>query len=110
MPIVSDTMERVRDLVIRGEVRVSRHGGAELRADGINLEDVLHGAATATVVEDYADAFKGPSVLALQHLGDSPVHVVWGLANGTTTPAVLVTVYRPDPLRWSSDFLARRHP
>jgi hypothetical protein len=37
-----------------------------------------------------------------------PVHVVWGIGRGTVTPVVLVTAYRPDPARWSIDFLRRR--
>ncbi|ELP52665.1 hypothetical protein O53_4390 [Microcystis aeruginosa TAIHU98] len=37
-----------------------------------------------------------------------PVHVVWGIAKNTESPAVLVTAYRPDPARWSSDFTRRK--
>ena len=37
-----------------------------------------------------------------------PVHVVLGTPAGKTAPAVVVTAYRPDPLRWSSDYLTRK--
>lgn len=106
---MSATLERVRSCLVSSEVRISRHGGAELRADGIALAEILASATTSMLVEDYVDAFKGPSILALHRLSDGrPVHVVWGFAKGTTTPAVLVTAYRPEPRRWSTDFLTRR--
>ena len=37
-----------------------------------------------------------------------PIHVVWGIPWGQISPAVLVTAYRPDPARWTEDFLRRR--
>ena len=44
--------------------------------------DMVGGLADAVVVEDYSEFPKGP--------------------------AVLVTAHRPDPRRWSEDFLERR--
>ena len=103
------TLDLVRVAVSAGEVRVSQHAIAELDADGITLDDILDSAPSAVLVEDYASAWKGPSVLALHHAGDGrALHVVWGFARGTTSPAVLVTSYRPDPDRWTADFLRRR--
>jgi hypothetical protein len=37
----------------------------------------------------------------------NPIHVVWGIPKGARSPAVLVTAYRPDPAKWSSDFIRR---
>jgi hypothetical protein len=106
---VSATLELVRAAVAAGEVRVSEHAIAELNADAIALDDILDGASSAMLVEDYASAWKGPSVLALHRAGDGrALHVVWGFARGTASPAVLVTAYRPDPDRWTADFLRRR--
>jgi Domain of unknown function (DUF4258) len=105
---LSATLDRIRALVAAGEVRVSQHAVQELDADAILLDDVLAGMANAVPVEDYAGASKGPSVLALQRDRDGKaLHVVWGLARGTAGPTVLVTAYRPDPRRWSADFLTR---
>jgi hypothetical protein len=36
-----------------------------------------------------------------------PIHVLWGLERRRPSPAVLVTAYRPDPARWSLDYLKR---
>jgi hypothetical protein len=79
------------------------------RKDDILVSDILDGVDEAVVVEDYPDAMRGPTVLVLQSdLAEAPLHVVWGIAKGNSEPAVLVTAYRPDPNRWSSDFLKRK--
>jgi hypothetical protein len=106
---MSETWCRVQALVAAGQVEVSRHGFRELAADDILLSDVIAGAGAGSVIEDYPGYGKGPSVLVLQHDGTHrPVHVVWGIPRDATTPATLVTAYRPDPERWSEDFTRRR--
>ena len=106
---MTQTLEQVRALVARGEVRVSAHGYEELAADQITVHDVVDGLVAAMVVEDYPDFAKGPSVLALEHdKTGKPIHVVWGVPKGHTSPAVLVTAYRPDPAKWDETWLKRR--
>ena len=106
---MSGTLDLVRAAVAAGQVRVSQHGTEELEADAISLDEVLGSARSAVLVEEYAAAWKGPSVLALHRFRDGqPVHVVWGFRKGTTSPAVLVTAYRPDPDLWTADFQRRR--
>jgi len=80
-----------------------------MAADGILAGEAIEGAVVATVVEDYPDYFKGPCTLVLQRdRGGNPIHVVWGIPREQTSPAVLVTAYRPDPMRWTDDFLRRK--
>jgi len=106
---MSETFERVRLLISRDEVRVSDHGYDELAADGILVREVLAGVDRAQVLEDYPEYPKGPCVLVLQRdEAGGPIHVVWGIPKGKTSPAVLVTGYRPDPERWSDDYRRRR--
>jgi hypothetical protein len=62
---MSGTLAAVRELVARGEVRISDHGYDELAADGILVDDVLTGLAAAAVVEDYPNDPRGRSVLVL---------------------------------------------
>ena len=105
---MSQTLQRVQELIARGEIRISEHGYDELAADDIAIEDALHGVADADVVEDYPEYFKGPSVLVLQKDENGlPIHIVWGIPKGAATPAVLVTGYRPQSDRWSGDFKNR---
>ncbi|MFT3787443.1 MAG: DUF4258 domain-containing protein [Tepidisphaeraceae bacterium] len=105
---MSATLDMIRSLVLQGAVRVSDHGYDELANDDLTVDDVLSGVADAVVVEDYPTFGKGPAVLVLQYTqkGDA-IHVLWGIPRGSSAPAVLVTVYRPDPKKWASDFKRR---
>lgn len=103
------TFRQVLRLIEDGHVRISAHGYDELVADGIFATDVLNTVADGTVVEEYPDYPKGPCVLVLQRDGHGkPIHALWGIPRDKASPAVLVTAYRPDPERWSCDFLRRR--
>jgi hypothetical protein len=106
---MSDTFRRILDLARSGEVNISRHAFRELAADGILTRDVIAGLETAKVLEDYPNYPKGPCVLVLhQDPEGRPVHAVWGIPRGRTSPAVLITAYRPDPDRWTPDFEKRK--
>ena len=106
---MSETLVRIRLLVGRGDVATSVHGFRELAADDILLDDVTAGVTTAIAVEEYPEAFKGPSVLVLQHDRDGKaLHIVWGIPKGADGPATIITAYRPNPNRWSSDFMRRK--
>jgi len=102
---MSKTFERILKLIRQGSVVISEHGYEELSEEDIIVEDILASALDGVVIEDYPEYLKGPCVLMLQrdNRGD-PVHAVWGIPKGAESPAVLVTAYRRDPERWSSEF------
>lgn len=105
----TETLERVLRLVSQGEILISSHGYDELADDEITVREVLAGVAASVVVDDYPECVKGPRVLVLQSdAAGQPIHVVWGIPKGTSSPAVVVIGYRPDPERWSNDFLRRK--
>lgn len=106
---MSQTFQQVLELIERGEVRISAHGYDELVEDDILIRDILLGVKDAVVLEDYLTYPKGPCVLTLQHdIQHKPIHTVWGIPKNATSPAVLVTAYRPDPNQWSDDFMRRK--
>jgi len=103
------TFDKVRALVQRGEVKVSDHGYEEMSDEDILARDVLAGVFDGVVVEDYPTYAKGPCVLVLQRgLDQQPIHVVWGIPKNLSSPAVVVTAYRPNPDFWSDDFTRRK--
>ena len=106
---MSETFRQIVRLIQLADVRISDHGYDEMAADGLYVRDAIGSVADAIVVEDYPDYPKGPCVLVLQKdRRGEPMHVVWGIPKGKTSPAVLVTAYRPDPQRWEPGFTRRK--
>ncbi len=106
---MSQTFQQIIKLVKRQQVNISEHGYDELADDHLFARDIVEGISDAVLLEDYPDYHKGPCVLVLQYdRTGKPVHVVWGIPRGESSPAVLVTAYRPDPLRWTADFKRRK--
>jgi Domain of unknown function (DUF4258) len=106
---MSDTLQRIRELVANGTVRISAHGYDERAMDDIMINDIIDGVDNGLLVEDYPDYAKGPCVLVLERAAAGrPIHVVWGIPLGKPSPAVVVTAYRPDPDQWAEDFIGRK--
>jgi len=106
---MSATFDKIIKLVAQGAIRISAHGYDELSDDNISVREIMNDINNALVVEDYPEYPKGPCVLVFQRdRNGKPLHIVWGIPRDQLSPAVLVTAYRPDPARWSEDFLRRR--
>ena len=105
---MTGTFDRVRAMVAAGNVRVSEHGFQELEEDGIFPDEVIGSVGSGLIVEDYPDAWKGPTVLVRQTLvSRRHIHVVWGFSKANDRLAVLITAYFPDSSLWSPDFLSK---
>lgn len=106
---MSETFDKVREAIADERVHVSEHAYDEAIDDHLSIVDVISRTPSGgEVVEDYPKDPRGPSCLVLLYVHeDKPVHAVWALDVGSGG-AILVTVYRPDPSRWSDDFRNRR--
>lgn len=102
------TSRWVVDAVVAGRVRVSAHALREAEEDGLTLGDIEAATLGGECIEDYPDDPRGPSCLILGWRDrGGPVHAVWGF-DVVSRQAILITVYLPDPQRWSDDFRRRR--
>jgi hypothetical protein len=106
---MSDIWDEIVELIENREIKISEHGYDELAAEGIAVREIVAGSPGGIVLEEYPDYSKGPCVLTMLKDRDGhPIHAVWGIPRGSTSPAVLVTAYRPDPERWTDGFRRRK--
>ncbi len=106
---MAKTFEKIKELVKRNEIKVSDHGYDEIAEDGIFIKDIIADINNAIIVEDYPEYPKGPCVLVLEKDRDTrPIHVLWGIPKGESSPAVVITAYRPDANMWTDNFTRRR--
>ncbi|MBN2029442.1 DUF4258 domain-containing protein [bacterium] len=105
---MSGTYKKIITLIKKGEIFISDHGYDEMIEDNIFIKDIISNIEDSSLIEDYPDYPKGPCILLLQFDNQKkPIHVVWGIPKGKSSPAVIVTAYRPDPNLWSNDFRRR---
>jgi len=103
---MSDTFNKIKELVLSRDARISEHGYDELANDGLTAKEIVESINSAVLIEEYP---KGACVLVLQSdRKGNTVHVVWGIPKGYDRPAILVTAYRPDPQCWNETFTERK--
>lgn len=106
---MSETYKNIMNLVKKGEILFSDHGYDEMIEDKIIAKDIISGIGSSELIEDYPNYKKDPCILLLQYdKQNNPIHVVWGIPKGRSSPAVIVTAYRPNPDRWSDDYRRRK--
>jgi hypothetical protein len=95
-------IELIQAAIAEGEVRVTDHADEEMAADALGLDDVFQSVIGGEIIEGYPTDHPLPSCLVYgQSTPGCHIHSVWAY-NERTSRAVLVTVYRPDPARWTN--------
>lgn len=87
--------------------RISGHAADEMLADAVEEPQVIHATLAGEMIEDYPTAFPLPACLVLGRTPEGiPIHAVWAF-DSDACYTTLVTVYRPDPARWTVDLRRR---
>ena len=73
----------------------------------VSVKKISQALRTGETIEDYSSEMPEPSRLILAFQGKRPFHVV-ASENPATGEATIVTVYLPDPARWTKDSRSRR--
>ena len=90
-------------------LRFTRHAVQRMFTRKLSAAAVTAIVEHGDVIEDYPSDFPYPSALLLGHDGSIPIHVAVA-RNPTSEECIVVTVYIPDPNRWSTDFKTRKSP
>ena len=85
----------------------SGHVFRRMAERGFSPDTIKSVIENGTVIKSYPDDSPYPSRLILGFDGVRPVHVV-SAYNSEDDTEYVITVYEPDPLKWSNDFSKRR--
>ncbi len=90
------------DAIRNNRIRITDHADEEAESDNLSSDEVFFSVFQGELIEEYPNDKPYPSCLVYGNTSDgSPVHSVWGY-NPENQWAVLITVYRPDPNRWTN--------
>lgn len=91
-----------------GGVLWSRHAIAKLVTENLMREQVETALASIEIIEDYPSAHRPlPDCLVLAFIQPvEPIHAVVAI-DDSNARIFIITVYRPDPRRWTHDFRRR---
>jgi len=95
------------DAIRNNRIRITNHADEEAQADHLSFDEIFISVFQGEIIEDYPDDKPYPSCLIYgETFSGDPVHSVWAY-NQENQWAVLITVYCPDPRRWT-DWRTRR--
>jgi len=96
-------LEDIVEAIQSRNVQPSKHSLREAANDDLRIEEVYFSVIdSGEIIEEYPNAYPTPSclILGFNTFGD-PIHSVWSY-DRIKHIAKLVTVYRPDPQRWTN--------
>ena len=88
-------------------VLFSAHVVRRMYERGIDMDDLLEVIRGGEPIEEYPEDVPFPSRLVLGYVRGRPIHAVVA-RDAETSRCFAVTVYEPEPGRWSPDFRRRR--
>jgi hypothetical protein len=93
-------INEIIDAIRAKHVKITDHADEEASEDDLKYEEIYNSVLRGEIIADYPDDRPYPSCLIFgMTFKGEPVHSVWAY-NRESRWAVLITVYRPDPLKW----------
>jgi len=93
---IKNIIEAIRE----GRVKISDHADEEARLDQLTFDEIYFSIFHGEIIENYPSDKPYPSCLIFgKNFRGDPVHSVWAY-NRKNKWAVIITVYRPNPLLW----------
>jgi hypothetical protein len=104
---VQRTLNSLISTVNNPKILFRVHAVQRMFGRNVSANKVLGAIKTGETIEDYASEMPEPSRLILGFQGKRPFHVV-ASENPETNITTIITVYIPDPNRWTKDPKNRR--
>ncbi|MDD5673919.1 MAG: DUF4258 domain-containing protein [Chitinivibrionales bacterium] len=93
-------IEKILAAIESNKIKITEHADEEAVDDQLTLSEILYSVENGEIIEDYPTDKPYPSCLVFgKNEQKNPIHSVWAYNNANGW-AVLITVYRPDPIRW----------
>lgn len=99
-------IERLREQVSLGKIRVSRHAHEEMVEEDISYDQVCEALSSGSVIENYSEHQRGSCCLVCgQAVSGRYLHVV---CTTSLEVAIIITVYEPKLPKWVTPFQRRK--
>ncbi len=97
------TIKGIIESLRTDRIRITDHAYEESISDKLDFNGIFYSVFTGEIIEKYMDDKPYPSFLICgKDFSGNVVHSVWAYDN-INKHTVLITVYRPDPEKWSED-------
>ena len=106
MPDTPDPLVEIVEAFRNERAAMSQHATERIRQKGLSAEDLVKAIAwdAPAIIQDEPDAHRGPTCLILC---EGPSGTLYHVVTSYSTSVTLITVYLPDPSKWSPDFRRR---
>ena len=94
-------IKKIIGAISKDKINITSHARIEAREDNLSLNEIYHATQNGGIIEHYENDTPYPSCLIYgRNAAGEPLHCVWAFDDSSGI-AVLITVYRPDPDRWT---------
>lgn len=96
----------IENSLINYEIEYRIHATRRMFQRDIHEDDVELILRNGIIIERYDDDFPLPSLLISGQALNRPLHIVVGV-NESERKLIIITAYKPDPDKWTDNFLRR---